>query len=148
MAVLEMDWKPTPKMLRTFGLLGLVIFSLLASIAWWKHRIAFFTLPDTAIEPTSYTLLGLAAYCGLFAAAYPKALYPLYVTLTVVFYPIGFLLSYVIMFVLYYFVIVPIGLVFKLIGKDPMNRRFEPQSSTYWIRRSPPQDVKRYFRQF
>lgn len=148
MAVIDIDWKPTPKMLRTFGLCGLVLFALLAGLVEWKHRIAFFQLPEAAVQPTFYTLLALAAYCGFFAVIFPRGLYPFYVTLTVVFYPIGFVVSVIVMLALYFLVITPIALVFKLIGKDPMNRRFEPQAPTYWIRRRPPENVRRYFRQF
>ena len=72
----------------------------------------------------------------------------IYLLLTVVSYPIGFVLSYVVMAVMYYAVITPVGLIFKIIGRDPMRRAFDPAAPTYWIRRRPPAGARRYFRQF
>jgi hypothetical protein len=34
--------------------------------------------------------------------------------------------------------IVPIGLIMRACGHDPLRRRFEPQASSYWVRREPP----------
>ena len=64
-------------------------------------------------------------------------------------FPIGFVLSYVIMAMLFYVVFAPVGLVLRLVGKDPLDRRFLPDAPTYWVdaraRRAPKRD---YFRQF
>jgi hypothetical protein len=38
--------------------------------------------------------------------------------------------------------------LFKIIGRDAMHRKFDPSAETYWIKRRPPESVKRYFRQF
>jgi hypothetical protein len=45
-------------------------------------------------------------------------------------------------------VFTPIGLFFRLIGRDPLHRRFQPEADTYWVGRRPATDVRRYFRQF
>ena len=63
-------------------------------------------------------------------------------------YPIGFVISIAIFASVYYLVVTPIGLVFKLIGRDAMNRTFDPSAETYWVPRRPPANMKRYFRQF
>ncbi len=34
--------------------------------------------------------------------------------------------------------VVPIGLAMRLLGKDPLRCRFEPESRSYWIPRDPP----------
>ena len=34
--------------------------------------------------------------------------------------------------------IVPIGLLMRLFGKDPLNLRFDPAATSYWIPREPP----------
>ncbi len=36
----------------------------------------------------------------------------------------------------------------RVVGYDPMDRRFDRDAETYWIAREPDDDVKRYFRQF
>ena len=101
---------------------------------------------DLAARP--YALWALAALCTIVGVAVPLALRPLYVGLTLVSLPIGFVVSHVIMFVVFYGVLTPVGLVFRLVGYDPLRRKLEPGADTYWVRRRLENDTKRYFRQF
>lgn len=39
---------------------------------------------------------------------------------------------------LFYGVVLPIGLVMRLLDKDPLRLRPEPEAESYWIRREPP----------
>ena len=64
-------------------------------------------------------------------------------------WPIGFVVSHIILAAVYYLVLTPVGLVMRLVGYDPMKRRFDRDGSSYWIARDPSGvDSKRYFRQF
>ena len=61
----------------------------------------------------------------------------------------GFVMSRVILTVLYYFILTPIGLIAKLVGKKFMPVRFDKSALTYWEKRENP--VKQqidYERQF
>ncbi len=95
-----------------------------------------------------YVFLVLAAYCAIGAAVLPRLLWPLFVVLSAVSYPIGVVVFHVVMAMVFYLVITPVGILFKIIGRDALHRRFDPSAATYWIRRKPPADVKQYFRQF
>jgi len=44
----------------------------------------------------------------------------------------------VVMAVLFFLTITPIGLIARLFRKDPLNLKFEPDRRTYWIEREPP----------
>lgn len=44
----------------------------------------------------------------------------------------------VVMLLMFIVVIMPAGLIMRLLGHDPMRRRFEPEASTYWLERQPP----------
>ena len=147
MALIHLDLNPPPKVLRAFGLIGLVAFPLLGLLARYQWVI-FAALPVAAVKPTAYVLFGLGGYSGLFSLIAPKALRPLYVGMSVVGYPIGLVVSYVMMGAMYYLIITPVALAFKIIGRDALNRRFDPDAPTYWARRKPPANMKRYFRQF
>ena len=46
--------------------------------------------------------------------------------------------SPIILGVMFYLVITPIGLLIRVTGKDPLRLKFEPSSETYWIPRTPP----------
>ena len=62
--------------------------------------------------------------------------------------PVGWTLTNVLLAIVFYLVVTPIGLIMRLSGRDPMQRRFEPSAGTYWIEHSPPTDPDRYFQQF
>ena len=49
-------------------------------------------------------------------------------------FPIGFVLSYLIMGTLYFLIIGPIALLFRVLGRDSMRRAYDPKASTYWPR--------------
>ncbi len=147
MAVISIDLQPGRRTLRNFGFMAVVAFGAFGSLAHW-HIYPLGSLSEGAAATTSYILWGLALYCGLCAVAAPIAVKPVYVILTVATYPIGFVLSYVVMAAMFYLILTPIGIVFKIIGRDALHRRFDPSAATYWIRRCPPETVKRYFRQF
>ena len=147
MAFVKLDLNPPPRILRQFGLIGLMAFAALATMAYW-HVGLFRPLSPEAARWSVYVLAALAAYSGLFAAVMPRGLRPLYVLLTIVSYPIGVVVFHVVMAVVFYLVITPMGILFKIVGRDALHRRFDPAAPTYWIRRRPPADAKRYFRQF
>ncbi len=147
MAMIEIDWNPPRRILRNFGLIGLVAFGVMGALIYWQVGPGK-VVPAGAATLTATFLWVTAVHFGVFAAVVPALLRPVYVVLTVVTYPIGFVLSYVVMGLIFYGVIVPIGLIFKIVGRDAMHRRFDPSAPTYWIRRCPPDSAKRYFRQF
>ena len=84
----------------------------------------------------------------LLAILRPAALRPFYLAITAVSLPIGVVVSFVILAVLYFGVFTPIALVFRLVGRDVLHRRFDASAKTYWTPRRAVQDVRRYFRQF
>lgn len=43
-----------------------------------------------------------------------------------------------VMGMLFYLVLTPFGCAMRLLGKDPLRRRFDPSAGSYWIPRSPP----------
>lgn len=147
MAFISLDFNPPPRTLRNFGLIGLVAFGLVTALVH-LHVTPFARLPAGAVTPVTYIAGALAAYCGLFALAAPGALRWLYIGLSVVGFPIGFVFSYIIVTIMYFAIIMPIALVFKIAGRDALRLKFDPQATTYWIKRHPPHTVKRYFKQF
>jgi hypothetical protein len=46
--------------------------------------------------------------------------------------------SPIILGVMFFLVITPIGLLMRLVGKDFLRLRFDPSASSYWLRREPP----------
>ncbi len=145
--MVELNLRPDARTLRQFGFIALGGFGLLALLAW-NGWLAFAYLDEGTRAPVASGLAALAAVSALFSAVYPKANLPIYVGLTVLAFPIGFVVSYVIMATLFYVVIAPIGFALRLVGQDPMDRRFLPRASSYWVDARAKRSRESYFKQF
>jgi hypothetical protein len=137
--MIEINWKPSDKMLRQFGFGCLVMLPL---VGWLLHRRV--GLPTEAV----WGLAGAGVLLFAAGLTIPKVLWPFYVVLTAVGFPIGWLISHLVMMVFYFGILTPIGLFFRLMGRDVLHRRWDPKADSYWVRCSRPDSVKRYFRQF
>jgi hypothetical protein len=138
MAILDLRMNPSKGELRWFGLL-LVTFSIvLGAIVFWHSA-------STRV-PTAIVGVGLGI-CIVYYALRPLRL-PIYRTWMRAMYPIGWLLSHIILISIYYLVLTPIGWVLRVVGYDPLSRRFDPEAKTYWSVHDPAERAERYFRQF
>jgi hypothetical protein len=135
--MIALDLKPAPSKLRVFGAAALVFFGLLG---WWLH----------AKGHANWALACwiAAGVSGAAALAFPRVNLPLYLALTVVAFPLGIVLSYLVLGLMWYVVITLVALGFRLLGKDPLQRRFDRAAPTYWQAYSGNTDRERYFRQF
>ncbi len=145
--MVELNLRPDARTLRQFGWIALVGFGVLAWLCF-RGSLVFAPLAEGTRGSLAALLAALAAISALFSLVWPKANLPLYVGLTVVAFPIGFVLSYVIMATLFYLVIAPIGFVLRVFGMDPLDRRFLPAAKTYWVDARPERPRESYFKQF
>lgn len=68
----------------------------------------------------------LAAILGAWALVLPASLKPIYKGWMKVGLTLGFINTRIILFLLYYLIFFPVGLVIKLAGRDPMARALTP----------------------
>jgi|JI8StandDraft_1071087.scaffolds.fasta_scaffold384955_2 ABC-type uncharacterized transport system permease subunit len=137
MAMLEINKNPSARELNWFGLL-LIIFA--AGVGSWLY----FRGSPFAGQLVWGVGGGLAA---VFFAVPPARRY-IYLGWLYAAYPIGYVVSHVIMGVIYFGVVTPVGLIMRALGHDPMTRSFDKQAKTYWIEHRTDRDPKRYFKQF
>lgn len=135
----HVNWSPSRRELRHFswGLAGaLCVFTLLVT---WRGgavpRLAWGTLPAAGMLVTA----GLAA---------PRSLLPVYRGWMALTTPVGFAAQRLALILVFYALLTPIALVFKILGRDPLNRRLDRDADSYWIPHKPATDPKQYFRQF
>ena len=57
-------------------------------------------------------------------------------------------INHVVLGFVYYLAVTPIGLIMRLVGYDPMKRRFDSSAESYWIARKPGRGPSSYFQQF
>jgi hypothetical protein len=145
--MIEIDWEPSERTLRQFGWIALVGFVAIAFLAWNEWLVFSFGL-GAARTAVVAAFAGLGGLSALFSLVAPKANKPIYLGLTLLSYPIGFVLSYVIMGFLFYGLITPLGLLFRATGKDLLNRGFDRGAATYWSDPRPRRGKESYFKQF
>jgi hypothetical protein len=138
MALLEFNRNPSPRDLRWFGLVLAAALCTLGGIAYWRTR----STPVAAGIAGAGVLIGVAYY------AVRPARRPIFLAWGGLTYPLGLALSFVVLSVIYFLVITPVGLIMRLVGRDPMCRRFDRAAATYWRPRPPARDPQSYFSQF
>jgi hypothetical protein len=89
----------------------------------------------------------VAATVGPIGLLWPRAVRHVFVTWSVVAFPIGWAVSWLALGLLFYGVFTPMGLLFRLIGRDALMRRRPRGRDTYWTAVGPPPGVESYFRQ-
>ena len=61
---------------------------------------------------------------------------------------IGWTVSQAMLLLMYFGLFTPIGLFFRLIGRDPLHRDRRAGVESYWTPKPVPVDVRSYFKQF
>ncbi len=138
MAVIEMNWRPSPRELRVFAVVQLVAAAV---IAWLLHRRLGW---DTA----AIGLIGTSLIALVVGMASPSVLRPLFVGWMLAAFPLGWVMSHVMLATVYYIVLTPIGLLLRLGGRDALQLKQRPDANTFWVERKPPAKPSRYFQQF
>jgi hypothetical protein len=136
-AVVEINKNPSRRDLWVFGV-GLPIFAGLVGALRWRRG------HTTSAE----VLWGLGAALLLVFLAAPRARRHLYIGWMYAVFPIAFTVSHAVLGALYFLVLTPVGLLMRLLGRDPMQRRFDRAATTYWTPHAPAEDTERYFRQY
>jgi hypothetical protein len=91
--------------------------------------------------------LGVAlAACRLIPPLF-RLIYHFWIGFSVV---LGYFVSRILLTVIFFLVLMPTGLIMRLVGKDPMERQRDPEAGSYWIPRTqePDTSVERYGKQF
>ena len=138
MALVDINWNPSRKDLRIFSLLLIVFGAIVGGWLWSRNAESLFG---------KVLLLGGIGVGGV-GACCPRIMRPLYVTWMSLAFPIGWTVSHVMMAATFYLVITPIGLIMRLCGRDPMQRRIDRQAKSYWAKKPATRDLKSYFRQY
>ena len=146
--MIDLQLDPDEKTLRDFGFIAFIGLGAIAALAWFEGLVFSGGWLGDARETVAFVLLGVGASAALLSLIYPKANKWLFIALSVAAYPIGFVLSYVIMGTLFFAIITPTGLVMRALGKDPLEKRFKSDASTYWSQCRAKRQSASYFRQF
>ncbi len=136
--MIDINWKPSNKDLRIFATAWLV-FTAGFGVAFWLKGGAGPLVKTLWVAGPAVFGLGMLR---------PQLIRFLYVGLSLVAFPIGFVIGNVLMALVFYLLVTPVGLVFRLLGRDLLDRKLDPEAPSYWSERPPPRKAERYFRQF
>lgn len=114
---------------RSFGFVFAAVFAIIA--------VAKAVFGTGMLAWIYFWVAGSAAFL-IIALTIPRILRPL----NIVWFKFGLLLnsivSPIVMGLLFFVTVTPIGLLMRLFGKRPLNLKFEPEAESYWIHRTPP----------
>jgi hypothetical protein len=134
---ISVDAAPSRSQLRWFGLVIAAFFGILGVVANWQFE-------------ARGSALGLWATGGAAAFVYyaiPPLRIPLFLGWMALVSPIGWLVSHLVLVLIFYGLITPLALVMRLFGRDRLERRFPSEAASLWSPREQVADTERYFRQ-
>jgi FtsH-binding integral membrane protein len=132
----DIDFHPSDRKLRQFAVVSAILLGAFA--------IAMF---NRGHEKRALVAAVIAAIIGLIGAFLPKALRSIFVGLSILSFPIGWTVSWIVLAVVFYCVLTPFALIMRIGGRDPLRLRDQPHEHSLWTVRTEPDDAS-YFRQF
>ncbi|MGC3966067.1 MAG: hypothetical protein QM775_01450 [Pirellulales bacterium] len=135
MALFQINRSPDDRTLRQFAVAATVVATLAA-----------------ATISRNLLTAGIVAAAGIVACAatwrQTQIWKPIFVGLSYATAPIGLVVGELLLLVMYFGVFLPIGMVMKLLGRDPLERRFDRTAPSYWTPKRSARSTASYFRQF
>ena len=111
---------------RSFGLLFFVVFLI---VSLWPLTY------EGSIRIWSVIISAVFLILGLINS---KLLTPLNVLWFKFGMILGAIISPIIMGIIFFLVVTPIGLILRIMGKDLLNKKYDKKKKTYWIKRDVP----------
>jgi hypothetical protein len=130
--------KPARRDLAVFGLMLPLCFAVAGFVAWHKT--------GSAVPPR--LIWGVGGALTFVYLALPSLRRPIFVVWGYMTYPLGWVVSHVLLILVFCVVLTPIGLLVRLLSHDPLHRQFDPSAASYWMPHQKTTDFRRYFQQF
>ena len=136
MALIDHKAAPTPSMLRWFGLsLGILLLILGYGLS---HASA----------TGGYLVAGTGVVVTTIYYAIPSAQASIIRAWQVITFPIAWLLGHLLLGGVYFLVFLPIGIVMRLVGYDPLELKSWNEKHSTWRSRESKRNADSYFKQF
>lgn len=139
MSLIELKTEASAKELAWFGV-GLLAAAGVAGVMLWRAT--------GEIAASQYVWSGGVLVSVVYYLV-PPWRRPIFLGWMYATYPIGWVMSHVLLALIYFGILTPIGCVMRVVGYDPLARRRESARRSYWTERERrAADPSRYFRQF
>ncbi len=133
----HVKWQPDARELRRFAIAMLVGFFVLGALSAWRAKgigtgtIVLWSSGVTLAIAAFVPMLGRIAYLAVYL---PTSI-------------IGYVVSNVMLTLMFFLVITPLGIIMKLMGKDVLQQRRQNRT-TQWTPVKETKDEASYYRQF
>jgi len=126
------------KQIRTFGITLTLVLIAIGFVQFLKGNII-----------TYKCLFGAALVILIMTLLIPIMIKPLYIGALYLSHALGWFNTRLILGILFYLIFTPIAIVFRIIGRDPLERKFDKNAPSYWkIRKATEFDKSNYERQY
>ncbi len=139
MGMIQLDLNPSSEKLRQFGWIAPIMLLAIGLVLRWRVGLPLAVLAGLCLIGVLLLLISRIS---------PGLIRPVYVGLMIIGFPIGWVISHLVMIFFYFGIITPVALFFRLLGRDVLHRRWDRHCETYWTEHPPCDNVERYFRQF
>ena len=138
MAIVKITWHPSPNQLRVFALVQVLFFAL----------ISMFITRHSGSWQGAGIVMACSATIAVVGVCVPGIIRFVYVAWMAALFPVALTVSFILMALIFYLLFAPIGLMMKLVGRDPMYRKLDVSADSYWIRREQKREEAAYFKQY
>ncbi len=122
---------------RTFGWTVGAAFLLLAGVFWWRDHI----LVRDALGAFGAALVVLGTI-------YPAALTEIRAGWLEAAHALGWFNTRLLLTLFYYGVMTPVGVAMRLFGRDPLDRKWSADQTSYWVKRGEQRSPDHFEHQF
>ncbi len=139
----DTNWNPGLAERRDFARSLIIGFPILAGVLQLISQYSHGTF-----KPGLFFLGEFGCLAGVILWVFPQISRPFYLIWYFAACCIGIVMSNVLVALFFAIVLTPTGLIMRALGRDPMARRLDPSSKSYWTDAEKAIDPARYFRQF
>ena len=131
----DINWKPTDRIFRQFGAASAGVLAVVAFVV-------------SAIPLALVACVTGISLIVFLTVAQPSLLRIPFLALTVMTWPIGKVVSEAVLLLMFFGVVVPTGIVVKLMGLDLLGLSTDDQKESYWEAMPDEVNNNQYFQQF
>ena len=129
--------RPTDRKLREFAAAAAIMCAVFAFWNGYQGNLAW--MMALAVLAIAVTIIGIRR---------PRLLAPLFTIAMLATFPIAWAVSWLVLAVLFYGVVTPLGLLLRLLRRDPLKRTIAPNQDSYWEAKSAADSTRRHLRQY
>lgn len=138
MKLIEINTNPSQRELKQFAFAWLVFFLLIAGLMHWRE----------ASGPAVWALVLLAILVPAIGCLWRPVLRLTYLGMASLAYPIGFVISHLILMLVYYLIMTPTGLILRLTHRGFFPKKPDPEIGSYWTAKTRTRKADDYFKQY